>query len=356
MIRTVVPLLILAIAFTVPYRTVESFSVAEKARAKRLEVISYLREMRPMVFNFPCEPFPDCNADADNDGEAVDLKKRVKDYNQIKRVYQEGLVYFFEGSYVNAYNRFLDSQRRTQNLLEEVSQSYLDRTEHMLRDAIEQKTPDSEEDLSIVDISVEYGPSSRLRKDFDEDRESPNEERRYNPRLHHYMINKYHIEANMEKGYKQLGLARKVREKAIMVDSGLPKHRKTTPDHIKKRIEFFLASIRLARHAKSNAYFIFQHKYPYDNYALQNPNGKTETRDENVGNIPTLDGKQMIWTENPYLSLKKLHPIFDLRLPDKYRRDAIDIRSEVYTEEVNQNVKFKYHKKKPESLQDAPNG
>ena len=67
MTRKVIPFLILALALGVPYGPAESFSVAEKARAKRLEVISYLREMRPMVFNFPCEPFPDCNADAAND-------------------------------------------------------------------------------------------------------------------------------------------------------------------------------------------------------------------------------------------------------------------------------------------------
>lgn len=354
MTRKVIPLFISALALLLPYREARSFSVAEKARSKRLEVISYLREMRPMVFNFPCEPFPKCNADAANDGAKLEPKDRVKQYNEIKRVYQEGLVYFFEGSYINAYNRFLDSQRRTENLLEGLSQSYLDRSEHMMRDAIEQKDSNSEEDLPIVDISIEYGPNSKMRKDFTQDRESPKEQRRYNPRLFHYATNKYHIEANMEKGYNTLGKAREVREEALMIDAALPKHRKTTPDHVKKRIEYYLATIRLSRQAKENAYFIFQLKYPYDNYALQNPTGKTEKRDEKNGEVPALDGKQMNWAENPYLTLKDLHPIFDLRVPTEYRRDAVDARSMVYNEEVDMNIKFKFHKEKPKDLQDAP--
>ncbi len=353
MTRKVIPVFLAALALTLPLREAQPYSVAEKARAKRLEVIEYLREMRPMVFNFPCEPFPDCNADADNEGAKLEPKERVKIYNEIKRVYQEGLVYFFEGSYVNAYNRFLDSQRRTEDLLEGLSQTYLDRSEHMMRDAIETKNQNSEEDLPIVDISIEYGPNSKMRKDFGKDRESPNEQRRYNPRLFHYATNKYHIEANMERGYKVLGQARDARETALLVDANLPKHRTATPDHIKKRIEMYLASIRLARQAKENAYYIFQLKYPYDNYALQNPTGKTEKRDEKTGEVPVLDGKQMNWADNPYMLPKELHPVFDLRIPTIYRRDAVDARSLVYGEEVDLNVKFKYHREKPKDLKDA---
>lgn len=318
-------------------------SVAEKASDKRTELIAYLRDLRPMILNFPCEPMPACLPQGDDKTEP----ERIKAYNEIKRIYQEGLVYYYERNFVNAYNRFLDAQGRMEQVMEAVSQSYLDRTEVMLRDAIEKKNPNDMSDYSVTDISVEMGPSSKIRRDMKMKREAPSETRRYDPRQFHYVMAKHEIEKNMEMGYNVLGSAREARMKALMVDKNLAPHQKIEPHHRRMRIEFYVSSIQLCRQAKRNAENIFALKYPYDNYALLNPSGKSEKLKDKAGEVPEIAGSKMNWSKNPFVFPKDLNPVFDLRLPEAYRRDAVDTRNLVYADEIDVNVKFRYFQGKP---------
>ena len=385
-------------------------SVAEKASAKRREIIMYLRALRPMVYNFPCEPYPACAPSLNPPGAAPAAQgqgqqpgqpaqqpaptqggqqpaqnasdTRIKAYQEIKRVYQEGIVYFFEGNYINAYYRFLDSQSRTEELLEGLSQSYLDRTEIMLRDAIEKKYPDDEQDMTVVDISIEFGPESKLRRDFKINRVAPNDTRRYNPKLYHYVLSKYNIERNTEMGYRFLGQAREARLRAMMVDNNLAPGQTLQPHHRQIRIENYIKAIELCRQAKRNAENIYQLKYPYDNCALlnlpdnfRNPRHLTDPA-KNPGNdpdmfqvdvvskdiqgrettapavlrIPSIEHRRMNWYRNPYINPENMHPIFDLRLPAQYRRDAVDTRMLVYPDEVDVNLNFRFHREKPADL------
>ncbi|MBE7440131.1 MAG: hypothetical protein HS115_16895 [Spirochaetales bacterium] len=326
-------------------------SHAELASDKRKEMIRYLRHVRPMVFNFPCEPFPVCQEEAAADPAKMKDLERIKLYDEIKRIYQEGLVFFFEKNYVNAYSRFLDSQKRMEGLLEGISQSYLDRTSAMVRDAIERKDENAPDDLALVDISIEYGPNSRKRRDFQEDRAAPNEARRYDPRTFRYAKNKYHIEKNMEKGYEHLGLAREARTRALTVDSNLTREQKLLPVHRKNRIEMYMASVHFSRLAKQNAEFLYQLKYPFDNYALHNPTAKSENRPEKPGEVASIAGQKMVWTDNTYMLPKNLNPVFDLRVPERYRKDAADARNMIYSDEVDVNILFKYSKVKPNLIQ-----
>ena len=135
----------------------DAYSVAEKAQIKRIELVKYLRHVKPLVYNFPCTPFPDCYQIPEG-GSKFQQGERVDLFKDIKRVYQEGTIYYFEGNYLNSYNRFLDAQVRVERLLEDLSQFYLDRTEQMLRDSVEKKNPNDPDDMSVVDIQVEYGP------------------------------------------------------------------------------------------------------------------------------------------------------------------------------------------------------
>ena len=338
-----------------------ALSVAEKATYKRNEMLTYLRAIRPMVYNFSCEPFPDCMT---NKQQARD---RLDKYFEIKRVYQQGIIYYYERNYINAYLRFLDAQRRVESLMESVSQSYVDRTEQMLRDALEQRDdndPEKEKDtdMALVDVSIEFGPNSKLRRDFSWNREAPNETRRYNPRIVHYARNKYRIEKNMEMGYYHLGLAKEVRIRGLKIDASLPPHVKMGPAHRKKRIEYYIKSVRLCRLAKYNAEFIFQLKYPYSNYKLDDLPASTKRKKRELSEIadltkvPKLENHKMVWLNNPYYLPKKLHPIFDLRMPSKYRRDSTDIRNMVWDDEVDMNIKFKFFKKKPTEVKDETPG
>lgn len=319
-----------------------AFSVAEKAQKRQIQIIKYLRLLKPMVYNFPCEPFPECYADLKKQDKLQDAE-RITLFNELKNVYQEGRVYYFEGQYLKAYNRFIDSQSRTENILEKLSQFYINRTEIMMRDAMEKKRPNDPLDMTVVDISIEYGPNSRKRQDFAEKRESPHTSRRYNSKETHWAQNKWQIERNVKKGYEYLGYARQIRKKALLVDANLKKGRKVTPTMKQKRIEMYFSAIQWSRQAKNNAAKIYQLKYPYDNYVHHNQFGLTEQDVSSEPTTPSIENTKMNWAFNPYLFPKALHTVFDLRLPAKYRRDTTDSRNMIYDEEVDINIHLKYY-------------
>ena len=124
----------------------------------------------------------------DKDGKPALLKaeagkegERVKRYSEIKKLFQEGLTDYFEGDYSNSYRRFLEAQVDTEQLLEEISEFYIEGTAEILKAAVfikdakdyedpafdakegNKKVGDSLKDVDreLVDISVEYGRGSK---------------------------------------------------------------------------------------------------------------------------------------------------------------------------------------------------
>ncbi len=320
-----------------------SESASEKAVFHRNHIIKILREIKPSVLNFPCDPLPECLP--------TNPEERIKNpgfhvsmYRKAKNLYQEGLVYLFEKNYVNAYSKFLESQSVIDKLLESLSQVYIDRAELMFREAIEKKNPNEPNDMSLVDISMDYGPNSKARRDFARPREIPVDLRRYDPRNFHWSVNKYNIEQATQKGYEYLGLAKEARKKAIEIDKEASKTKVLSPDSLVKRINYYLKSIEHCKQVKKNAEFVFGLKYPYDNYPLHNQFGKTEKIDDREGEIPSLHGVKMNWSKNPYVLPKNLHPIFDFRVPEKWHVDTADALGLVFEDEFDVMIKFRYYK------------
>jgi tetratricopeptide (TPR) repeat protein len=325
--------------------TLQAESAGEKAVFHRNLLIEHLRKLRLMVYNFPCDPFPECLPS--------DPEERIKNpgihvglYRKAKRIYQEGIVYLYEKNYVNAYSRFLEAEAVIDKLLESLSQQYIDRAELMFREAIEKKNPNDPNDMSLVDISMDFGPNSKLRRDFDKAREIPLDPRRYDPRNFHWAINKYKIEQASQKGYEFLGLAKQARQKAVELEREANKTQKIAPDVLVKRIDLYMKAIEHAKQTKLNAEFVFALKYPYDNYPLFNKFGKTEKIDDKPGEIPSLHGVKMNWSKNPYVYPKNLHPIFDFRTPEKWHVDTVDARNMRFDDEFDVMIKFRYYKNK----------
>lgn len=331
--------------FIILTNSLYSEAASEKAVFHRNHIIKSLREIKPSVFNFPCDPFPEClpsdpNERIKNPGFHVGM------YRKAKSLYQEGLVYLFEKNYVNAYSKFLESQSTIDKLLESLSQVYIDRAEMMFREAIEKKNPNEPNDMSLVDISMDFGPNSKARKDFARPREIPVDLRRYDPRNFHWSVNKYNIEQATQKGYEYLGLAKEARRKAIEIDKEASKTKVLSPELLVKRIELYIRSIEHSKQVKKNAEFVFALKYPYDNYPLHNQFGKTEKLEDREGEIPSLHGVKMNWSQNPYVLPKDLHPIFDFRVPEKWHVDTADARGLRFDDEFDVMIKFRYYKNK----------
>ncbi|PJZ75521.1 LIC11274 family protein [Leptospira neocaledonica] len=335
-------LLVFMIAILVAPVLLHGEAVSMKSYKKRIELLTYLREIEPVVKNYPGEVKSSGTGQTQADGE------RLAKYKELKRLYQEGLLYFFEGNYVNSYRRFLESQLGMELLLEELSQAYVERTEEILKTAIEKKNPNNPTDRALVDISVEYGKTSYIRADIKENREAPYTRRMYNPREFHYVVNKYTIEKNMELGYQFLGEAKEARNNALKIEKHLEKHQKLQPEHRKHRIEMYLGSINLCRDARANAMNIFKLKYPYDNYYLQRSDAKSEeTRNEigeiTPGEVVSVEGVTYDFSTNPLVRAdNRMSPVFDKRIPDDYRRDAVDILGRVYDDEIDNKLYLRW--------------
>lgn len=320
-------------------------SIIEKSETKRIELMEYFRLLRPMAYNYPCYPFPECLS-------GVSMEKpgeNVEKYKVAKRFLQEGIMFHYEGNYVNSYNSFLEGQKYLEEILESVSQTMIDRAAEMMQAAIEKKNPADPRDANAIDISIDFGRKSENMRDYKKVRDAAYEDKRYDPRQHHFAMNRYQIEKNIEMGYRHLALAKMARQKGIDVDKYFRPGQQISPDQINKRIEFYVVSIDLARKTKLNAEYIFHLKYPYDNYSLMNPFGKTEKFDKapKPPETPTIAEVKMNWSENPYLLPKDLKPIFDLTFPEEFRRDAVDARNARYDNEFDINLMLKYIKNKP---------
>lgn len=347
--KHLLPIFILLFAFAIQAEGVHS-----KAYSKRIELLKYLREIEPMVRNFRGKSLKEKDnkdaKDAPLDAKGDDAGERIRRYEDIKRLYQEGTIYYFEGIYVNSYKRLLDAQLEMEQLLEEFSQFYIERTEDMLKAAADKKSDSKPEDKTLVDVSVEFGKKSKVEKFHKAEREAPLYVRTYNPKEYHYVLNKKSIEENLEKGYRTLGEAKQFRLNGLKIEKSLePKaNQKLLPQHRKIRIENYFASIKKSKDAKANAMHIFRLKYPYDSNYLMN-DGKTK-----------LEGVSMEYRENPFVKPKNLDPVFDLSVPKVFRRDVADVKGMIFDEAIDEKLKIKYSpivrdtKLKPEIGEDSP--
>ncbi|MCG6167529.1 hypothetical protein LFX25_06820 [Leptospira sp. FAT2] len=366
-------LILILIAISILPVSVFGEAVSSKAYKKRVELLVYLRAIEPLVRNYKGEVPGGQNqqgaggqtAPANNQqgGAPEQDGDRVRKYKELKRLYQEGLQYFFENNHVNAYRRFLEAQLGTEMLLEELSQYYVERTDEILKAAIEKKNQNNPEDRNLVDIAIEWSKNSFIVRDMTANRESPLTRRMYNPRDFHYVTNKYAIEKNMETGYKFLGLAKEARNNALKIEKHLEKHQKLQPSHRKHRIEHYIAAIQLCRDARANAINIFKLKYPYDNYYLFKSDAKTEAIKDDEGKAGSsepvvLNGVTYDFSQNPTLEYDhRMSPVFDRRIPDEYRRDAVDVLEKIYDDEVKNRIFLKWDPEKRKQLMGdkAPN-
>ncbi|TGM60949.1 LIC11274 family protein [Leptospira adleri] len=359
-------LILILIAISILPVSVFGEAVSSKAYKKRVELLTYLRAIEPIVRNYKGEVAggqnqqnagtqPAAGSQAGTTAPEPD-GDRVKKYKELKRLYQEGLQYYFENNHVNAYRRFLEAQLGTEMLLEELSQYYVERSDEILKAAIEKKNQNNPEDRNLVDIAIELSKNSYIVKDMTADRESPLTRRMYNPREFHYVTNKYAIEKNMETGYKFLGLAKETRNNALKIEKHLEKHQKLQPSHRKHRIEHYLAAIQLCRDARANAINIFKLKYPYDNYFLFKSDAKTEAIKDDEGkagpsDVVTLQGATYDFSQNPTLEYDhRMSPVFDRRIPEEYRRDAVDVLEKIFDDEVKNRIFLKWDPEKRKQL------
>lgn len=340
------------ILFTILFAlsSVQGEPVQSKANSKRIELLGYLRAIEPMVKNYP-------NGKDGKDSAKYKEGKLYKQYEGIKTKIQEGILYYYEGGYVNSYRRFIKAQTDTEKLLEQLSQGYIERSENMLRAAVDVKNAKDKYDRDFINISIEFARTSKYKRDIKENRQPAVSKRHYDPKLYHYYIAKREIEDSLEMGYKSLGQAKKARMEGLKVEQHLEKHQILKPTMRKYRIEQYFASISKCKDAKAAAINVFRLKYPYENNFLFANSPKEAEIAKGINNLQDEYEKQprkYAYDKYPYLNKKNIGPPFDKRVPQQYRLDAADNAGHVYTEVVSEQIDLKYYPKIKDKYKELP--
>ncbi|MDH5717199.1 MAG: hypothetical protein OEZ22_06140 [Spirochaetia bacterium] len=278
----------LAFIFTASISQLHAISAAEKAREKRVELMDAIVFLNTAVTNF-------------GTGE------QKNQYDEFKSKSSKALAFYFEENYSEAYKQFLEVQLDIEKLLENLSSQYIERSEKMMSELV----------TEVMDINIEYDKRGEYVTQTLKNKE-PNLQRTYDHVNYHLTYDKRPMTFSIDYGYKDLGTAKKVRQRAIDIEKHLEEGQKLTPRHRKERIEKYIATIKICRKAKDKALNIHRLNNRNDIYSVQ-----TQYKD------------------NPYMVEKKLDPVFDTRIPDEYKIDANDNLNRIHEKEVSYKLEGK---------------
>ena len=317
------------LCFTVP---IFGKLVSTKSYDKKIENLKYIKQIEILVLNL----------------KSMDKKQdKIKDYQKIKNTYEEAYIFYLEGQYPSSYKRFLDTEILIERILEEISQFYIERTQDMLKDSIEKIDKQSPNDKTLIEISTDYSKLSFEDKKAKGLRSFPfpGKKRNYDEKNFHYIRDNYKIQLSVENSYKYLRESKEMRIKALKIGLDLEDHKKLSSEERKKRIGYYFDTIELCKKAKVNAIQTFRLKYPYNNYYLYNIEAKKNEKAEGESNRVYIEDHTMDFTKNKYVNYRNISPIFDNRIPAKYKIDAIDNQNLVYVHEIDEKIKFTWENK-----------
>jgi hypothetical protein len=294
--KTTVFLILLAAA---PLSYAEN--VAEKAKYKRAEALEQIVYLDVPLRNFGSEK-----------------PELVKLYDEAKQKYSVALSFFFEDNFLESYKLFLEVQNSLEKLYEQVSLFYIDRTNLLLQQAVKEATEieirfNKKAPFATQAIGKSREAGVRIAADK---KQTPLENRLYDPKDIHYLYDKKTMLDNIDYGYMLMGQAKVARQKAMDLEKWLEKGKPMPPTMKKERIDTYRAVIDLCRQAKVNGIMVMQLNRIYDNYELQ-----------------------IKFKDNYYMKEKRLDPVFDFAIPDEYKKDANDSRNRIHDHEVRIKLK-----------------
>ncbi len=268
--------------------------VSQKAKERRYQNLHDLAYLQVPLTNFGTE----------------DLKKQ---YDEMKEKYEIALAFYLEDNFLEAYKGFVEVQTGLEKLYEDLSLIYIDRTQEVLRATT----------TRVVDIELQYHPSSQKIVNMLKAREAPHEGTQYSPEEYHLVYDKHPIVKHLDRGYEFLGESKRIRQEAMDLEKWLEEGKEIDPSMRKRRIDAYKASIESCRSAKKSAIHVFHLLNRNDIYSVQ-----------------------VDHAENYYAKYEdaRLAPVLDPRIPDEYKIDASDALNRDHAEEVrtklnNENIK-----------------
>jgi len=281
--KILLPLLFLVI-FSEP---VISISVGAYSSKDYYFSMKVLRQLHPMIQNFKTD----------------DLNTK---YENLHKKFKDATLDYYSTDYDSSYIKFYNLKMEMMNFLEELSSLYLKRTEELLSATIE--------DNNAVRIFLEYnkhsGYAEYFRKPFDPllDVKPYNDE--FKARDFHYFYDSPSIEDWLHSGYYYHGQAEKIfKDKEIEF---LKTRKKIKTEHLNLIIEKYLDVIRLCRTAKQCGLEIYKNTNDYETLSIM---------------------------EKYNIRKDQMTPIFDDRIPEKFKVDAVDNVKLLYSVEIERRKK-----------------
>lgn len=262
-------------------------SVAERSNKDYYYITGILREIKPMIANFK------------NDSNQKAIETITKNYEEAS------LQYYgqnFDDSAAKFYNLKLDIMK----MMEELSTLYLQRTDELLKSTIE----DNKSIEIFLELDRRNGYASYFNKPFDPLKDVKPYDEKFTAKDYHFYFDAAKIERYLKNGFYHYHEAKRIQagEDIAFIKS----RKKIKTENIDFVINKYMNVIIMCRIAKESALEIYR------------------VKNQNVtANI--LDKYQ----------IRKEHftPIFDDRIPEKFKVDAVDNVKLLYNVELTRRKK-----------------
>lgn len=281
--KTIIP----AILFIFICETAFPISVGVRSSQDYYFSMKILRQIKPMIENFKTD----------------DLYKK---YESLLKGFEGATLDYYSNNFDSSAVKFYNLKLDTMKFLEELSTLYLKRTEELLAKSIK--------DNDAINIFLEYnkqsGYAAYFKKPFDPLRDVKPYNEKFTARDFHFFYDSPKIEDWLHSGYYYHGQALKIfNDKEIEF---IKTRKKIKSDNIDIVIEKYLDVISYCRTAKQCALEIYKNKNDFETLSIMD---KYKIRQDQIT------------------------PIFDDRIPEEFKVDAVDNIKLLYSVELERRKK-----------------
>ena len=281
--RTLIPALLLV--FTC--ETAFPISIGVRSSQDYYFTMKVLRQIKPMIENFKTD----------------DLYKK---YENLLKGFESATLDYYSNNFDSSVVKFYNLKLEMMKFLQELSDVYLKRTNDLLARSIK--------DNDAVNVFLEYNKQSGyveyFKKPFDPLRDVKPYNEKFTARDFHFFYDSPKIEDWLHSGYYYHGQALKIyNDKEIEF---LKSRKKIKSEHIDLIIEKYLDVIGYCRTAKQCALEIYKNHNDFETLSIMD---KYKIRKDQIT------------------------PIFDDRIPEEFKVDAVDNVKLLYYVEVERRKK-----------------
>ncbi len=269
------------------YSEASAISVSVRSSKDYYFTTKILREMKPMVTNFKTD-------------------ETQKAMDSLMKNFEEATLEHYGTNYDSSSIKYYNLKLEIIKLLENICTLYMDRTKEILTaTAIDNNT---------IEIFIEYdknsGYASYFNKPFDPLKDVKPYDEKFTAKDYHFFFDSQKVESYLRNGHFNYSEAKRLFNDPEI--AFIKSRKKIKPDQLNYIIERYINTIQFCRMAKVSALEIYKVKNEFNTGAIQD---KYDLRKDQIT------------------------PIFDERIPEKFKVDAIDNIKMLYPVELERRKK-----------------